>query len=1091
MGGGMRTRTASPYWAVIIGAALAGAALVPSGAQAAATPTPTAHPTITPAAHPAAAPAKSSPKRRRGAEQASDLASLVNPFIGTTNGGDDFPGADAPFGMVQWSPDTTSRPDGGGYSYGDSAITGFSLTHLSGPGCGAEGDIPVLPTVGTVDTSATDSFSHSNESAEAGYYSVNLANGVGVQLTATTRTGLADFTFPSSTAANLIFKLNGSQNGDSATSFTVVSDTEVKGSVTSGNFCGAGNSYTVYFDMQFSQPFATSGTDVAGTVRAGARRLSLKATQAQTKAATSAHPSANQPVYHGALPAGRKAMPLLTGPADAYLTFNTTSDQTLLAKVGLSYVSTANAAQNLAAEDPGFDFSSVETATQASWNALLSKIQITGGTAAQQTEFYTALYHSLLHPNVFSDVNGQYMGVDGTVHTVDPGHSAFYTNFSGWDIYRSQAQLEALIDPQAASDTAQSMVDDYAQDGMLPKWMEDNGETYIMVGDPADSILADYYAFGATDFDSSAALSDMVAEATNGNNIRPGNSYLNEPGFLPFNGSYGCCNYYGPASTTLEYDTADFSISALASALGDTADRKTFLDRAQDWRNVLNVDGGFDMPRNPNSTWVANFDVASNVNFVEADSWIYTGEVPFDLAGLAAAKGGNEAMAAYLGTVLRSFTGADGYAWVGDEPSIELPWEYDYVGEPYNTQETVREIQDQIWTDTPGGLADGNDDLGEMSSWFVWSALGMYPMTPGTSDLALGSPMFTQAVITLPSGSTLTINGDGAADDAPYVQSATWNGASWDNAYAPQSAITSGGTLTYTLGTTANTSWAAASSEAPPSYGGSDVVAPPEPQVGAITSGVSSNLCVDDQGSDTADGNPVQVFTCNSSDAQHWTISPDGSIRGLSDCLDVFGNATVNGTPIVLWGCNGGSGEQWTTGADGALVNPHSGKCLDDPQSSTTSGTQLQLYTCNKTDAQDWTLPAKPPSEVGTIGAGVSSSLCVGDQSGSTTNGNPIAVDACSSSTAESWTVEPDGTLRVLGDCLDVTQSGTANGTLVDLWACNSTGAQQWRIESNGTLVNPESGKCLADPGSSTTAGTQLQLNTCNATSAEDWKLPS
>src|SRR5579862_3054972 len=183
----------------------------------------------------------------------TDPASLVNPFIGTENNDDDFPGADAPFGMVQWSPDTTSRPDGGGYSYKDSAITGFSLTHLSGPGCSAEGDIPVLPTVGTVDTTATDSFSHSSESAQAGYYSVGLANGVTTQLTATTRTGMADFTFPSSTAANLIFKLDDSATGDTATTFSVISNTEVQGSVTSGNFCGAGNSYTMYFDVRFSQ----------------------------------------------------------------------------------------------------------------------------------------------------------------------------------------------------------------------------------------------------------------------------------------------------------------------------------------------------------------------------------------------------------------------------------------------------------------------------------------------------------------------------------------------------------------------------------------------------------------------------------------------------------------------------------------------------------------------------------------------------------------------------------------------------------------------------------------------------------------------
>ncbi|MGH3159315.1 MAG: lectin, partial [Streptosporangiaceae bacterium] len=536
--------------------------------------------------------------------------------------------------------------------------------------------------------------------------------------------------------------------------------------------------------------------------------------------------------------------PALTGPDGAYLTFNTTSDQTLLAKVGLSYVSTANAASNLQTENPGWNFASTLSATQASWNALLGKIQVSGGTAADQTDFYTGLYHSLLHPNVFSDDNGQYMGVDGKVHTVDSGHSAFYTNFSGWDIYRSQAQLEALIDPQAASDTAESMIDDYAQDGMLPKWMEDNGETYVMVGDPADSIIADYYAFGARNFSTSTALTDMVAEATNSNNIRPGLNYLNEPGYLPADGSYGCCNYYGPTATTLEYDTADFAISALTGELGNSSDQQTFLNRSQDWWNVINTGSGMAQPRDSNATWVSGFDPTSENNFVEADSWIYTGMVPYDLAGLAQAKGGNAAMAAYLGTVLRSYTGANGYAWMGNEPSIELPFEYDYIGQPYQTQEAVRQIQDQLWSDTPAGLGDGNDDLGAMSSWFVWSALGMYPMTPGEPALALGSPMFTQASITLPSGNTLTIDGNGAADDAPYVQSATWNGSAWNNAYAPTSAITSGGTLAYTLGTSPDTSWASAASAAPPSYSGS-TVAPPQPRVGPIVSGVSSSLCVD------------------------------------------------------------------------------------------------------------------------------------------------------------------------------------------------------------------------------------------------------
>ncbi|HEV2375229.1 MAG TPA: glycoside hydrolase domain-containing protein, partial [Streptosporangiaceae bacterium] len=275
-------------------------------------------------------------------------------------------------------------------------------------------------------------------------------------------------------------------------------------------------------------------------------------------------------------------------------------------------------------------------------------------------------------------------------------------------------------------------------------------------------------------------------------------------------------------------------------ALGDTSDQKTFQSRAQDWQNVFNPATGFMEGRNANGTWESNFNAqsGSDPNFVEATPYIYTGMVPFNLAGLTKAMGGDANMNSYLNTVLSNFAGNNGFAWMGNEPSIELPWEYDYTGEPYQTQNVVREVQDQIWSNTPGGLGGGNDDLGTMSAWFVWSALGMYPETPGTSDLALGSPMFTQAVITLGNGNTLTINGNGAADNAPYVQSATWNGAAWNNAYAPTSAVTSGGTLTYTLGTSANTSWASAASEAPPSYGGT---APP--------SGGYNNVGIENDGS--------------------------------------------------------------------------------------------------------------------------------------------------------------------------------------------------------------------------------------------------
>ncbi|MFF0189277.1 lectin [Streptomyces sp. NPDC005244] len=881
-------------------------------------------------------------------------ATVVNPFIGTSNQANDFPGADVPFGMVQWSPDTPSRPPGGGYEYDDSSITGFSLTHIAGPGCGAAGDIPVLPTVGTVNTGATDAFSHANESASAGSYKVALNNQVTTELTTTTRSGMARFSFPASSQANLIFKLAGSQNGATSTQFTKVSNTEVSGQVTSGHFCGAGNTYSVYFDMVFDQPFTSQGASIAKTSAATPSRPATASKNAAEKP--------NKPVLHGKIPtaAAPKAAKGSAAPTAAasngYVTFNTTSNPVVQAKVGVSYVSVANAAANRAAENSGWDFNATRTAAQNAWNSALGKIQIAGGTTAQQQIFYTALYHSLLHPNVISDTNGQYYGFDGRTHTVDAGHKAAYANYSGWDIYRSQAQLEALVAPQAASDTAQSMVDDYAQTGVFPKWSENNGESYVMVGDPADAIIADYYAFGAKDFDTTTALADMIKQASTANNDRPGLNYLDSPGYMPHDGTYGCCNFYGPVATTLEYNTADFAISALAGALGDTGHQKTYANRAQDWRNVLNPASGFVEPRNGGGSWTGGFDPTSGTDMVEADSWIYTGMVPFNVGGLARAKGGNTAMNHYLDTVLRSYTGDKGYAWVGNEPSIELPWEYDYTGQPYKTQGTVRAIQDQIWADTPAGLADGNDDLGAMSAWYVWSALGMFPETPGTADLALGSPLFTQAVVTLPSGKTLTINGNGAADNAPYVQSATWNGSAWNNDFAPTTAITAGGTLNYTLGTSANTSWATAASAAPPSYAG-DTTAPASPRIGAITSAVAANLCVDDASSTTTDGTHVQIWGCNSTYAQDWIVAGDGTIRTLGKCLDVDHSGTTNGTLIQLWTCNGSGAQQWTTGANGSLVNPPSKLCLDDPNSSTTNGTQLQLYTCNGSGAQNWKLP--------------------------------------------------------------------------------------------------------------------------------------
>jgi predicted alpha-1,2-mannosidase len=1068
----------------------------------------------------------------------SDPASLVNPFIGTSNSADDFPGADSPFGMIQWSPDTPSRPDGGGYEYNDSSITGFSLTHLSGPGCPGEGDVPILPTTGVVNTSATDGFSHSNESANAGYYSVTTGNGIKTELTTTARTGMARFTFPATTQANLIFKLTGSANGDTNTQFNVVSSDEVSGQVTSGHFCGASATYTLYFDVVFDRSFSTNGTAAVPATLTAPGATTASPNAAETK---------NHPTLHGAVAkktnATTKAVTPDASANNGYVTFDTTSNQVVQAKVGVSFVSVANAHANITAENPTFDFSTTQAAAHSAWNSVLGRLDVAGGTASQQAVFYTALYHSLLHPNIISDSNGQYLGVDGAVHTVGSGHSAEYSNFSGWDIYRSQAQLSAFVDPSAASDIAQSMVDDYAADGMFPKWMLNNGETYVMVGDPADSIIADYYAFGARGFDTSSALKDLIAEANSTTNIRPGANYLANLGYLPSNGSYGCCNFYGPASTNLEYDSADFALSSLAGALGDTTDQTALANRAQKWRDLFNSASGYIQPRDVSGTFTSSFDPTSGSNFVEGDSWQYTAMVPFNLAGLIAAKGGDAAMNSFLNTDLSSFTGANGHTDLTNEPSLDIPWEYDYSGQPYNTQHVIREIQDQIWTDAPTGIA-GNDDLGTMSAWYVWSALGMYPETPGTADLALGSPMFTQEVITPPSGNTLTINAPAAADDAPYVQSATWNGSAWNNAYLPTTALADGGTFAVTLGTTANTSWAGAANEAPPSYVGSGAQ---YTNVGVSADSASTGADFDGDGYSysataltSAGASPGSTITAAGSTFTWPNVSPAAMYSAQPDNYEAIGQtvpATGSGSIAFLGSATNGPSSgtatvtytdgststvtlgfsDWTLNGGSASAEAGNTVAVTTSYRNAASGTadQVKTYvfattpvalTSGKTVASV-TLPATANqgglhvfaiafggagavAPTGPIVSGVSSSLCVDDSGSSTTNGSHIQIYTCNGTGAQQWTVASDGTLRVLGGCMDVTNAGTTNGTLVQYYTCNGTGAQQWQAQSNGSLLNPESGLCLDDPNSTTTIGTQLQIYTCNGTNAQKWTLP-
>ena len=496
----------------------------------------------------------------------SDLAGYVNPFIGTEsapqnlslgdgfNSGNVFPGAVVPRGMVQWSPDTTTAP--GGYRYNQTAINGFSLTHFSGRGCPAYQDFPFQPSVGALpatpfhfSTYAT-AFSHQQEAASPGYYQVFLPQeNVQVELTATLRSGFGRFTYPASPTALMLINAGGSATGDAqnGTGIRIVGNHEVTGQATSGHFCAGGNNtYTVYFVAQFDQPFVTVGTWKGTRVRTG----SVQSSGSQS---------------------------------GAYLQFDTTSKRVVQVRVGLSFVSVANALTNLQQESPDWNFDRVRTQARASWDSKLGLIQIQGGSLAEKQTFYTALYHMFLHPNVFSDVNGQYIGFDDKIH-VAQGYVQ-YENFPGWDMYRSLLPLQTMLEPRVVGDMLQSLVEDALQGGGgLPRWEVANDNSGGMVGDSMDAVIATGYALGARNFDVTAALHAMEVGASgvdtkSGRNLtREGLAQYLALGYVP-------TSVTGSASITLEYAVDDYAIAQFANALGQQKEAQklsqTFAELAQ------------------------------------------------------------------------------------------------------------------------------------------------------------------------------------------------------------------------------------------------------------------------------------------------------------------------------------------------------------------------------------------------------------------------------------------------------------------------------------------------------------------------------
>ncbi len=694
--------------------------------------------------------------------------------------------------MIQWSPDSSSgfqRGQPASYLYEDASIRDFSLNHLSGPGCTVYGDFPIMPVPGALAVSPAAHpdrflapFTHADEKASPGVYSVKLGTGVSVDLAVTMRSGLGRFAFPPghSGKGTVLVSIGRDATKVRASSVETVGDRQVSGQVSSGGFCGMRNRYIVYFAAEFNRSFESFGTWKGNQISPGSR-------------------------------AGG-------GPhSGAFFTFDTAASSEVEMKVALSYVSVANAWSNMRQENAAWDFDALAKAARDTWNQDLSRIRIEGGTPSRRRVFYTALYHVLLQPNVFSDVNGDYMGFDDKVHTARSYTQ--YANFSGWDIYRSDAQLLALLDSGRTSDMMRSLLADAEQGGGgLPIWPVANDDSCVMVGAPSYPIIASAYAFGARHFDAQKALQIMVHGATDpAVHVKTCTEYPHLSDYLKY-GYYSPDEHSGP-SQTLEFGAADFSAAQLAKELGDTKAYQTFIRRAQFWKNTFNPKTGYIEPRHNDGPFFANFNPASDKDFVEGNASQYTFMIPWDFPTLFHLLGGPQKAVVRLNALFEHVNAGPNkpYAWMGNEPGLDIPWAYDFAGAPWRTQEVVRKIDLQLFTPKPDGIP-GNDDLGEMSSWYVFSALGLYPEVPGVGGFCLGSPMFSNATWRLSDGSTLTIECRNAVDSNPYVQSLTLNGTPYKSAWLPYGKLEQGATLAFKLGSSPVKSWGSAPSEAPPSF---------------------------------------------------------------------------------------------------------------------------------------------------------------------------------------------------------------------------------------------------------------------------------
>jgi predicted alpha-1,2-mannosidase len=727
-----------------------------------------------------------------------NLIPYVNPLIGTQRMGHTYPGATVPFGMVQLSPDTDTisyEKDGkyngevyaycSGYQYDDSTIVGFSHTHFSGTGHSDLGDFLIMPTVGVLqlnpgtaahpESGYRSAYSHQNEVAEPGYYKVKLDDdGILAELTATTRVGFHQYAFPETDSAHIILDLiHGIYNYDDKDVWTFIrveNDTLVTGYRQTN---GWARTRVEYFAMVFSRPFYQYG-----------------------------HKKYEKAVYRGFYRKfdESKNFPEMAGKKiRAYFDFKMKEGEKLKIKFALSSVSTEGALKNLRAEIPGWDFEQVVKQSQEIWNKELNKVLVETMNPGDKVSFYTALYHSFLSPTVYMDVDGAYRGLDQNIHQAEGFTN--YTTFSLWDTYRALHPLFNLIQPQRNVDMIQSMLAHYDQSvhPMLPVWSHYANENWCMIGYHAVSVIADAVVKGNNGFDVEHALEACVNTANY--DLYEGIGFYKAKGYVPEDKNSSS------VSKTLEYAYDDWTIAQLARKIGDTETDQIFAKRAENFRNVYDPGAGFMRPKLNDGSWKSPFDplMTEGQGYIEGNAWNYSLYVPQNIPVMISLMGGKEKFSKHLDSLFtmhfadENFKGTEditrdgiiGCYVHGNEPGHHISYLYNWTGQPWKTQERVRMIMKAMYADEPDGLC-GNDDCGQMSAWYVFSALGFYPVCPGADWYAIGSPLVTSAVITLENGKKLKIVVKNQSEENIYIQDVFINGEKYSKSYLDHKLLVNG-----------------------------------------------------------------------------------------------------------------------------------------------------------------------------------------------------------------------------------------------------------------------------------------------------------